>query len=195
MNPAYVTLPVHWVPIVNDVLYHFSVWAFSSLTKSWQPRLKNKTIEYHYQNIIGKMAEESWYKLKLFFLTLSSYRVVKKTQLFYDIILPFLQVVSPITGQEIGMQEVRVAKNRESIRGMNVRILTGLGLDVQADPVQRGRYVLRTSYSQLLSSKYQVSAKYTMSSQVFRSFPFPVQRWIASFSIAYLLTHDFFVKL
>ena len=78
--------------------------------------------------------------------------------MFYDIILPFLQVVSPITGQEIGMQEVRVAKNRETIRGMNVRILTGLGLDVQADPVQRGRYVLRTSYSQLLSSKYQVSA-------------------------------------
>ena len=122
------------------------------------------------------MAGESWCNLKLFFLTLSSYRVVKKTQLFYDIILPSLQVVSPITGQEIGMQEVRVAKNRESIRGMNVRILTGLGLDVQADPVQRGRYVLRTSYSQLLSSKYQVSAKYTMSSQVFRSFPFPVQR-------------------
>ena len=92
-------------------------------------------------------------------------------------------MVSPITGQEIGMQEVRVAKNRETIRGMNVRILTGLGLDVQADPVQRGRYVLRTSYSQLLSSKYQVSAIYTMSSQVFRSFPFPVQR-----SSAYLLT-------
>ena len=104
------------------------------------------------------MAGESWYNLKLFFLTLSSCRVVKKTQLFYDIILPSLQVVSPITGQEIGMQEVRVAKNRETIRGMNVRILTGLGLDVQADPVQRGRYVLRTSYSQLLSSKYQVSA-------------------------------------
>ena len=68
------------------------------------------------------------------------------------------QVVSPITGQEIGMREVRVAKNRETIRGMNVRILTGLGLDVQADPVQRGRYVLKTSYSQLLSSKYQVCA-------------------------------------
>ena len=122
------------------------------------------------------MAGESWYNLKLFFLTLSSCRVVKKTQLFYYMILPSLQVVSPITGQEIGMQEVRVAKNRETIRGMNVRILTGLGLDVQADPVQRGRYVLRTSYSQLLSSKYQVSAIYTMSSQVFRSFPFPVLR-------------------
>lgn len=64
--------------------------------------------------------------------------------------------MSPITGQEIGMREVKVAKNRETIRGMNVRILTGLGLDVQADPVRRGRYVLKTSYSQLLSSKYQV---------------------------------------
>ena len=139
------------------------------------------------------MAGESWYNLKLFFLTLSSCRVVKKTQLFYDIILPSLQVVSPITGQEIGMQEVRVAKNRETIRGMNVRILTGLGLDVQADPVQRGRYVLRTSYSQLLSSKYQVSAIYTMSSQVFRSFPFPVLRWIEFQQC--VLTRDFFREI
>ena len=121
------------------------------------------------------MAGESWYNLKLFFLTLSSCRVVKKTQLFYDIILPSLQVVSPITGQEIGMQEVRVAKNRETIRGMNVRILTGLGLDVQADPVQRGRYVLRTSYSQLLSSKYQVSAIVYIATNAALPFPKFVQ--------------------
>ena len=57
-----------------------------------------------------------------------------------------------------------MAKNRETIRGMTVRILTGLALEVQADPVQRGRYVLRTSYSQLLSSKYQVRATVMLTS-------------------------------
>ena len=116
-----------------------------------QTKIQNNRISL--PNYNKKNGRESWYNLKLFFITLSSCRVVKKTLIVCD-----LQVVSPITGQEIGMQEVRVAKNRETIRGMNVRILTGLGLDVQADPVQRGRYVLRTSYSQLLSSKYQVSA-------------------------------------
>ena len=67
-----------------------------------------------------------------------------------------IQVVSPITGKEIGMLEMRVAKNRETIRGMNVRILSGLRLEVQADPTDQGRYTLKTAYSQLLRSKYQV---------------------------------------
>ena len=64
--------------------------------------------------------------------------------------------MSPITGKEIGMLEMRVAKNRETIRGMNVRILSGLRLEVQADPTDQGRYTLKTAYSQLLRSKYQV---------------------------------------
>jgi hypothetical protein len=66
--------------------------------------------------------------------------------------------VSPISGKEIGIQEVRVAKNREAIRGMRVRLLTGLQLDVSADSLgrQQGRYSLQTSYSQTLTSKYQV---------------------------------------
>ena len=51
---------------------------------------------------------------------------------------------------------MRVAKNRETIRGMNVRILSGLRLEVQADPTDQGRYTLKTAYSQLLRSKYQV---------------------------------------
>ena len=54
------------------------------------------------------------------------------------------------------MLEMRVAKNRETIRGMNVRILSGLRLEVQADPTDQGRYTLKTAYSQLLRSKYQV---------------------------------------
>ena len=73
-----------------------------------------------------------------------------------------IQVVSPITGQEIGMLEMRVAKNRESIRSMKVRILSGLRLEVQADPTDQGRYTLQTAYSQLLRSKYQVrNTQYT----------------------------------
>ena len=65
-------------------------------------------------------------------------------------------MVSPITGQEIGMREVRVAKNRESIRRMNVRLLTAMTLEVQAEGRNKqGQYHLQTGFSQLLSSKYQ----------------------------------------
>lgn len=67
-----------------------------------------------------------------------------------------VQVVSPISGHKIGMQEVKVAKNRETIRGMTVRVLTGLRLNVHADQFgERGRYSLQTAYSQMLTSKYQ----------------------------------------
>jgi hypothetical protein len=66
--------------------------------------------------------------------------------------------VSPITGQEIGIREVKVAKNKETIREMKVRVLSGLNLKVQTDQVgQRGRYSVQTAYSQVLTSKYQVT--------------------------------------
>ena len=68
-----------------------------------------------------------------------------------------IQVVSPITGQEIGIREIKVAKNKETIREMKVRVLTGLNLKVQTDQIgQRGRYSVQTAYSQVLTSKYQV---------------------------------------
>ena len=63
------------------------------------------------------------------------------------------------------MLEMRVAKNRETIRGMNVRILSGLRLEVQADPTDQGRYTLKTAYSQLLRSKYQVCKLMTCAPQ------------------------------
>ena len=63
------------------------------------------------------------------------------------------------------MLEMRVAKNRETIRGMNVRILSGLRLEVQADPTDQGRYTLKTAYSQLLRSKYQVCILMTCAPQ------------------------------
>ena len=54
------------------------------------------------------------------------------------------------------MREVRVAKNRESIRRMNVRLLTAMTLEVQAEGRNKqGQYHLQTGFSQLLSSKYQ----------------------------------------
>ncbi len=66
--------------------------------------------------------------------------------------------MSPITGQEIGIREVKVAKNKETIREMKVRVLSGLNLKVQTDQVgQRGRYSVQTAYSQVLTSKYQVT--------------------------------------
>ena len=63
--------------------------------------------------------------------------------------------MSPITGQEIGSREIRVAKNKESIRRMNVRLLTSMNLEVQAKSQKQGQYHLQTGFSQLLSSKYQ----------------------------------------
>ena len=53
------------------------------------------------------------------------------------------------------MREVRVAKNRESIRRMNVRLLSAMNLEVQADHGKAGQYHLQTGFSTLLSSKYQ----------------------------------------
>ncbi len=89
--------------------------------------------------------KENAFKTKLFDYTLITYNI-------------FIQVVSPITGQEIGIREIKVAKNKETIREMKVRVLTGLNLKVQTDQIgQRGRYSVQTAYSQVLTSKYQVS--------------------------------------
>ncbi|CAB4057888.1 TMEM132 [Lepeophtheirus salmonis] len=69
----------------------------------------------------------------------------------------YVHVMSPISGKEIGKAEFRVAKNRESIVGMNIRILSGLKLSIHADQShrRRGKYSLQTAYSKVLSSKYQ----------------------------------------
>ena len=76
---------------------------------------------------------------------------------WFLILNQLFQVVSPITGQEIGIREIKVVKNKESIREMKVRVLSGLNLKVQTDQAGlRGRYTVQTSYSQILSTKYQV---------------------------------------
>lgn len=68
-------------------------------------------------------------------------------------------MVSPITGQVIGQQEVRVSKNKEAIVDMSVRVLSGIKLNVFADQQKgngRGMYNVKTTYSKILAFKYQV---------------------------------------
>ena len=76
-----------------------------------------------------------------------------------------LQVISPLTGQVLGREEIRVTKNKESVVKMDVRILTGLHLDVLAEQQsqqqqspgeERVNYQVRTTYSKKLTAKYQV---------------------------------------
>lgn len=74
-------------------------------------------------------------------------------------LLTFLfKVFSPITGEIIGREEIRVSKNKESIVGMDVKVLSGLHMDILTDNSgQRGLYKARTTYSKKLTTKYQVS--------------------------------------
>ncbi len=73
--------------------------------------------------------------------------------------------MSPITGQVIGREEVRVTKNRESIVKMDVTLVAGLHLEIEkehtatADPADdKALYEAKTTFSKKLSSKYQVRA-------------------------------------
>ncbi|TRY70776.1 hypothetical protein TCAL_10024 [Tigriopus californicus] len=67
-----------------------------------------------------------------------------------------LQVISPITGDVLGTKEIRVSKNKESIVGMNVNVLTGLQLNVLSEKGgKKGIYTARTTFSKALTSQYQ----------------------------------------
>ena len=65
-----------------------------------------------------------------------------------------LQVVSPISGQIIGRQEVKVTKNKENIVSMEVNVLTGIHLDISAEG-EKGVYAAKVSYSEDFAAKYQ----------------------------------------
>lgn len=68
-----------------------------------------------------------------------------------------LQVISPISGDVLGSKEIRVSKNKESIVGMKVNVLTGLQLDVLSEKGgKKGIYTARTTFSKALTSQYQV---------------------------------------
>ena len=73
---------------------------------------------------------------------------------------PQFQVISQITGEELGSQEIRVAKNKENIRDMRVQILSGLRLTMHPDTIisgpNRKGWSAKTQFSNVLTSKYQV---------------------------------------
>ena len=71
----------------------------------------------------------------------------------------YFQIISQITGEELGTREIRVAKNKETIRDMRVQILSGLRLTMHPDPISgpnRKGWSAKTHFSNVLTSKYQV---------------------------------------
>ena len=71
----------------------------------------------------------------------------------------YFQIISQITGEELGTREIRVAKNKETIRDMRVQILSGLRLTMHPDPISgpnRKGWSAKTQFSNVLTSKYQV---------------------------------------
>ena len=82
------------------------------------------------------------------------------------------QIISQITGEELGSQEIRVAKNKETIRDMRIRVLSGLQLTMNADQAggpDKRRWVAQTEFSNVLTSKYQVKFLYTLTRTSFPS--------------------------
>ena len=67
-----------------------------------------------------------------------------------------IQVVSPLTGHVLGSTEVRVVKQRESVRGLKVRVVSGISLAVRPGVTADGTLVLSTTLGERLTSKYQV---------------------------------------
>ena len=67
-----------------------------------------------------------------------------------------IQVVSPLTGHVLGSTEVRVVKQRESVRGLKVRVVSGIALAVRPGVNADGTLVLSTTLGERLTSKYQV---------------------------------------
>lgn len=65
-----------------------------------------------------------------------------------------VQVVSPLTGHVLGKTEVRVVKQRESVKELRVRVVSGINLEVK--PGEEGALVLHTTLGERLTSKYQV---------------------------------------
>lgn len=66
-----------------------------------------------------------------------------------------VEITSPITGHVIGMSDVKVLKNKESIVGLNVRIISGINVNVHPNANQVNKYTLQTYYTNKLTAKYQ----------------------------------------
>jgi hypothetical protein len=71
--------------------------------------------------------------------------------------------MSPVTGRVIGTSEVRVVKSKETVTGLRVKVITGIGLAVtqEVTAVTASSSVsifgVETTLNDKLNAKYQVS--------------------------------------
>ena len=70
-----------------------------------------------------------------------------------------LKVVSPLTGRLLGVQEIRVGKDRVTLERMSVGIVAGLEMDIRPDPYLHNGHIARTITQEKLTAKYQVISK------------------------------------
>ncbi|CAG2100493.1 unnamed protein product [Medioppia subpectinata] len=66
-----------------------------------------------------------------------------------------VQVISPITGQLMGSKEVRVTADKETITHMDVKVVTGLELEVKPYPPLSNIWMAKTTLLDKLTTQYQ----------------------------------------
>ncbi|GAB6030301.1 hypothetical protein CHUAL_005975 [Chamberlinius hualienensis] len=66
-----------------------------------------------------------------------------------------VQILSPITGRVIGASELRVGKDKKSIIGLSVNVVTGLQLSIKSNYDTANTFVTETAISRQLTAQYQ----------------------------------------
>ncbi|CAG2170321.1 unnamed protein product, partial [Oppiella nova] len=66
-----------------------------------------------------------------------------------------VQVISPITGQLMGSKEIRVASDKETITHLDVKVVTGLELQVKPYPPLTNIWTAKTTLLDKLTTQYQ----------------------------------------
>lgn len=66
-----------------------------------------------------------------------------------------VQILSPITGRVIGATELRVGKDKETITGLKVEVVTGLQLSIKPNYDVRNGFVAETTITRHLTAQYQ----------------------------------------
>lgn len=66
-----------------------------------------------------------------------------------------VQVLSPINGRVIGSREIRVGSDKVSISRLNVRVVSGLQLNINPDSSLENGYVAETLVTRHLTAQYQ----------------------------------------
>ena len=65
--------------------------------------------------------------------------------------------MSPMTtGKVLGSTELRIGKEKVSLEGLDASIVTGLNLDIRADPKLENGHLVDTLVERTLTAKYQV---------------------------------------